>query len=64
MICDSVSNIVHEFRHDLNILIVFRVTRGLDAVQYTLEVVLDPIEDAREESARNWLRRSRSNLRE
>ena len=46
---DSVSNIVHEFRHNLNIFFVFRVTRSLDATQDPSKVVLDPFEGTEKE---------------
>ena len=47
IINDSVSNIIHEFRHDLNILIVFRVTHSLDTTKYASKLVLDPVEGAK-----------------
>ena len=61
---DSVSNIVHEFRYNPNILIILRATRGLNASQYHQKFVLDPIEGARKESVQGWLNGRRSNLRE
>ena len=50
IINDSVSNIIHEFRHDLNILIVFRVTHSLDSTQDPSKPVLDLVEGAGKES--------------
>lgn len=47
IISDSVSNVVHEFRHNLNILVVFLVIGSLDSIQNLLELVLDPIKGAR-----------------
>ena len=51
IIGDSVSNIIHEFRHNLNTVVVFRVPRRLNTAQYLSKLVLDPIEGARRGSA-------------
>ena len=52
MIGNGISNIVHELDHNLNILVVLRVTRSLDASQYLSKLVLDPIKGATEDSVR------------
>ena len=51
IIGDSISNIIHKFRHDLNIVVVFRVPHRLNTAQYPSELVLDLIEGARRGSA-------------
>jgi len=40
-------NIIHELRHNLNILVVFRVTHSVGAIKYPLKLVLDLFEGAR-----------------
>ena len=42
---DRVPNIIHEFRHNMDVLVVFCVTHSLDATKYSLKPALDPIED-------------------
>jgi len=64
IIKDSVPNIVHKFRHNLDILLVFRVTYSHHAIRYASKLVLDLIEAARRESIRNRFRRNRNNQRE
>ena len=64
IIGDSISNIIHEFRYSLNILIVFRVIHSLDSTQHLLKLVLHPIEGARKESVQGWLGRGRGNRHE
>jgi len=64
IIKDSVLNIVHKFGHNLDILVVFRVTYSLHAIRYASKLVLDLIEVARKESIRNRFKRSQSNKRE
>ena len=61
MINDDVSNIIHEFRHDLNVVVVFRVTRGLDTTQHFPKLVLDPIEGAGRGLVQGLFRRSKGN---
>jgi len=64
IIKDSVSNIVHKFRHNLDILLIVYVTYSPHAIRYASKLVLDLIEAARKESIRNRFRRSRNNQRE
>ena len=45
---DSVSDIIHELRHDLRILVASHI---LDAVRYVQEVVFHSLQDTREGSA-------------
>ena len=52
IIGNSLSNAVHEFRHNLNILVVFLGIDGLDSTQDLLELVLDPIKGARKSQYR------------
>ena len=55
IIGNGVSNIIHEFGHDLNILVVFRACHIFDASQYFPKLALDPIEGARKHSVRGRL---------
>jgi len=64
IIKDSVLNIVHKFGHNLDILVIFRVTYSLHAIRYASKLVLDLIEVARKESIQNRFKRSQSNKRE
>lgn len=50
IIDNSISSTNHEFRHGLNILVIFRVVCGLDTTQYYLKLVLDLLEGAGKES--------------
>ena len=47
---DSGSNLIHEFRHNLGILIASHVTRILDAIKHILELVFDSFQGTREDS--------------
>ena len=49
VIGNGVSNIIHEFGQNMDILVIFCVTRGLDATKYSLKSALDPIEGTEKE---------------
>jgi hypothetical protein len=51
VIGDGVSNIIHQFGHDLDILFVCCVAHSLDAIRDLSELAFDPIEGSREDSA-------------
>lgn len=53
VISDSVSNIIHEFGHNADIVVVFCVIFGLGAYRHRLKLVFDPIEGAGKESAQD-----------
>jgi len=44
---DSISNVIHKFRHNLRVLAAFRVTHDPDAAQYSLKPPPERIEGAK-----------------
>ena len=51
VIGDNVSNIIHEPRDNLDVLIIWAVIHSLDAFQHPSKLMFDPIERARKVSA-------------
>jgi len=54
---NSVSDIIHEFGHDLCILFISYIAHNLDAGRYVSELAFDSIEYAETDSAKDRVRR-------
>ena len=59
-ISNSSSNVVHELRHDICIIIASRVTRVLHATERVLELVFDSFQGTRENSMFGPIERDRN----